>query len=78
MRHLSDTYSEYLLYLIQSNGLENADVYKRAIVDKKIFSKIKNNRGYHPNKLTALCPCIEAKQNMDETVVLMSRVNTLD
>lgn len=78
MRHLSDTYSEYLLYLIQSKGLENADVYKRAIVDKKIFSKIKNNRGYHPNKLTALCLCIGVKLNMDETVVLMSKVNTLD
>ena len=78
MRHLSDTYSEYLLYLIQSKGLENADVYKRAIVDKKIFSKIKNNRDYHPNKLTALCLCIGAKLNMDETVVFMSMVNTLD
>ena len=78
MHHLSDTYSEYLLYLIQSKGLENADVYKRAIVDKKIFSKIKNNRDYHPNKLTALCLCIGAKLNMDETVVFMSMVNTLD
>lgn len=73
MQHLSDTYSEYLMYLIQSKGLENADVYKRAIVDKKIFSKIKNNRDYHPNKLTALCLCIGAMLNIDETRDLLSR-----
>ena len=73
MCHLSDTYSEYLLYLIQSKGLENADVYKRAIVGKKIFSKLKNNRDYHPNKLTALCLCLGAKLNKDETVVVLGR-----
>lgn len=73
MKHLSDTYSEYLLYLIQDKGMENAEVWKRAIVDKKIFSKIKNNRTYHPNKLTALCLCVGAKLNLDETRDLLAR-----
>ena len=73
MEHMSDTFPEYLFYLISKKGLENADVYKRAIVDKKLFSKIKNNPGYHPQKLTALCLCIGAKLNMDESRDLLAR-----
>ena len=73
MHHMSDTYSEYLMYLIQERHMENAEVWKRAIVDKKIFSKIKNNVNYHPNKMTALCLCIGAKLNLDESKDLLAR-----
>ena len=73
MRHLTDTFSQYLLYLIKEKGLTNADVYKDAIVDKKIFSKIKNNVNYHPLKLTALCLCVGAKLNLDESKDLLAR-----
>ena len=73
MKHLSDTFSQYLLYLIQDKNMENADVYKRAIVDKKTFSKIKNNVNYHPQKLTALCLCVGARLNLDESKDLLAR-----
>ena len=70
---MSDTFPQYLMYLIREKGMENAEVYKRAIVDKKVFSKIKTNPAYHPQKLTALCLCIGAKLNMDETRDLLAR-----
>lgn len=73
MKHISDTFSQYLLYLIREKKMENAEVYKRAIVDKKIFSKIKNNADYHPQKLTALCLCVGAKLNLDESKDLLAR-----
>ena len=73
MRHLSDTFSQYLIYLIQEKHMENAEVYKRAIVDKKVFSKIKNNVDYHPQKITALCLCVGAKLNIDESKDLLAR-----
>ena len=73
MAHMSDTFPQYLLYLIAEKGMGNAEVYKRAIVDKKVFSKIKNNPDYHPQKLTALCLCIGAKLSMDETKDLLAR-----
>lgn len=73
MKHMSDTFSQYLLFLIREKGLENADVYKSAIVDKKVFSKIKNHPDYHPQKLTALCLCIGARLNLDETRDLLAR-----
>ena len=73
MKHMADTFPEYLLYLISQKGMENSEVYKRAIVDKKVFSKIKNNPNYHPQKLTALCLCIGAKLNLDESKDLLAR-----
>jgi O-acetyl-ADP-ribose deacetylase (regulator of RNase III) len=73
MRHMSDTFSEYLLYLIQVKNMENSEVWKRAIVDKKVFSKIKNNHNYHPKKITALCLCVGAKLNLDESKDLLAR-----
>ena len=73
MKHMSDTFSQYLLFLIREKGLENADVYKSAIVDKKVFSKIKNHPDYHPQKLTALCLCVGARLNLDETRDLLAR-----
>ena len=73
MAHMSDTFPQYLLYLIEEKGMENAEVYKRAIVNKKVFSKIKNNPEYHPQKLTALCLCIGAKLTLDESKDLLAR-----
>lgn len=73
MKHLSDTFSEYLIYLIDSRGMTYPEVYKRAIVDKKVFSKIKNNPNAHPKKMTAMCLCIGARLNMDQTRDLLAR-----
>jgi hypothetical protein len=73
MQHMADTFSEYLMYLIHNKNMENAEVWKRAIVDKKVFSKIKNHPDYHPQKLTALCLCIGAKLNLDESKDLLAR-----
>lgn len=73
MKHISDTFSEYLIYLIDSRGMSYPDVYKRAIVDKKVFSKIKNNPNAHPKKITAMCLCVGARLNMDQTRDLLAR-----
>lgn len=73
MEHMSDSFSRYLLFLIGQKGLKNADVYKSAIVDKKVFSKLKTNPEYHPDKSTALRLCVGARLNMDETKDLLGR-----
>lgn len=73
MLHISDTFQEYLMYLIQTKGFTNAEVYKRAIVTKKLFSKIKLNPNYHPDKATAMRLCVGAKLNLDETKDLLAR-----
>ena len=54
-------------------NLKNSDVYKDALVDKKIFSKMKNNPQYRPTKLTAMCLCVGARLNLDESKDLLAR-----
>lgn len=73
LTHLSDTFQEYLMYLIETKGLTNADVYKRALLTKQLFSKIKLNPEYHPDKSTAMRLCVGVGLNMDETKDLLAR-----
>ena len=73
LEHLSDTFSEYLFFLMEEKGLKGPEVYNGACVDKKTFSKIKNNKNYHPKKLTALCLCIGARLNMDQSKDLLQK-----
>lgn len=73
MRHMSDTFQEYLFYLIEIKGLSNVEVYKRSIISKQLFSKIKLNKLYHPDKATAMRLCIGAGLNLDETNDLLAR-----
>lgn len=73
MKHMSDTFQEYLLYLIAQKGLNNAEVYKNAIITKQLFSKIKLNPQYHPDKATAMRLCVGARLNLDETKDLLAR-----
>ena len=69
----SDSFSEYLMRKIDEKGLDYAEVYKRAVVDRKLFSKIKNNPEYHPQKITALCLCVGAMLSLEETKVVLAR-----
>lgn len=73
MAHMADTFQEYLFYLIEMKGFTNAEVYKRAIVTKQLFSKIKKNPDYHPDKATAMRLCVGAKLSLDETKDLLAR-----
>lgn len=71
--HKTDSFSEYLLYLISSKGMKNADVYKKAVIDKRYFAKLKKYKDFHPEKLKALCLCVGAELNLDETKDLLAR-----
>lgn len=73
IKHATDTFQEYLFYLIELKGLKNSEVYKRAIITKQLFSKIKQNPKYHPDKGTAIRLCVGAKLNLDETKDLLAR-----
>lgn len=73
LNHVSDSFQEYLLYLIGQKGFKNSDVYNRAMITKQTFSKIKKKEDYHPDKFTVLSLCVGAKLNLDETKDLLLR-----
>ncbi len=70
---VDDTFSEALLRLIDAKGKSDPDVYKRANMDRKHFSKIRNKPDYQPSKATALALAIALELNLDETKDFIGR-----
>ena len=73
MEHVGETFQERLLRLIDERELTDTAVYKRANLDRKLFSKIRCNPDYRPRKRTAVALAIALELNLDETVDLLSR-----
>lgn len=73
LAHLDTGFSETLLKLIDRSGKKDTEVYKKANVDRKLFSKIRNNPGYKPSKSTAIAFAIALELNLDETCDLIAR-----
>ena len=70
---VEDTFQQELLRQIDRRGLTDAQVYKKAGLDRKLFSKIRCNRDYKPSRLTALSLALALELNLDETADLLSR-----
>lgn len=73
MKNLSETWSESLLRMITEKGYEDTEVYKRANVDRKLFSKIRSNKDYKPKKTTAVAFALALRLNLDETKDFIAR-----
>ena len=73
LTRLDAGFSETLLKLIDRSGKKDSEIYKRANVDRKLFSKIRNNPDYKPSKSTALAFAIALELDLDETRDLIAR-----
>ena len=73
LARLDAGFSETLLKLIDRSGKKDSEIYKKANVDRKLFSKIRNNPDYKPSKATAIAFAIALELNLDETRDLVAR-----
>ena len=70
---VDETFSEYLLRMIDYKGLKDPDVYKKANIDRRLFSKIRSNKHYQPSKNTALALAFALELNLDETKDMLNK-----
>ena len=73
MTHVGENFREMLLRLIDEKGLSDPYVYKRANLDRKLFSKIRCNPDYCPSRKTVIALAIALELTLDETADLLSR-----
>lgn len=67
----AETFSAMLLRLIDEKELKDSDVYKRANIDRRLFSKIRGDEDYVPSKKTAISFCLALQLEMDEAKKLL-------
>ena len=70
---LDEGFTETLLKLIDRTGKKDSEIYKKANVDRKLFSKIRNNPGYKPSKTTAIAFAIALELDLEETKDFIAR-----
>ena len=66
-------FSETLLKLIDESGHKDSSIYKKALLSKQHFSKIRNNPNYKPTKQTAIALALALELNIAQTNDLIGR-----
>lgn len=69
---MESSFSEYLFQRIDAKKMSDKEVYKKANIDRKLFSKIKRPK-YRPSKPTAVALAIALELDMEETRILVEK-----
>ena len=70
---MDESFSEMVLRKIDERGMTDAQCYKKAEVDRKLFSKLRGNRLYKPSRQTAVALAIALELSLEETKELLMK-----
>ena len=71
MNQMEETFSQWLLRMIDERGMTDSEAYTKAHVDRRHFSKIRKDVNYTPNKKTVLAFTIALELSLDEAKKLL-------
>lgn len=73
MSRSEETFQKMLFRLIEASGMDEVTVYKKANIDRKLFSRIRCKVDYKPQKKTAVALAIALELDMSTMSDLLSR-----
>lgn len=75
LSNMGASFHDKLFELIDEAQLDNKDVWKRANIDRKHFSKIQCDVNYHPKKKTVMALCIALGLDLEQSKDLLARAD---